>query len=235
MKVLIILSLLILSTNVYSQKVEKKDALRIVDKIIKAESKHNFQLDKMEPLDSDTLIYVAKFKNKGFLIISGDYSAPPVLGRCNESIFELDSLPGGLQYLIQRYKTEISYMREMKLEPNEKTKEKWRKYLNDKQESSVLKSANSAQATGCYLIGSTWAQGSTYNSNDKAIHFNKYAPDMCAAGCVAVALAQVLYYWNWEIVPSGSNSHDGQSANFQYCIRNKLLLAKYGCNTPRRG
>jgi len=177
----------------------------------------------MEPLDSDTLIYVAKFKNKGFLIISGDYSAPPVLGRCNESIFELDSLPGGLQYLIQRYKTEISYMREMKLEPNENTKEKWRKYLNYKPESSVLKSANSTQATGYYLMDTKWAQGTSYNSIDKTLHFNKYAPDMCVAGCVAVALAQVLYFWNWEIVPSGSNSHDGQSANFQetnYCWQN---------------
>jgi hypothetical protein len=60
----------------------------------------------MEPLGSDTLIYVAKFKKKGFLIIFGDYSAPPLLGKCDESIFELDSLKYGLQCLIQRNKKE---------------------------------------------------------------------------------------------------------------------------------
>lgn len=46
MKYLFLVLLAFLSLNVFYKKVEEKNALKVIAKIIKSESKHNFKLDK---------------------------------------------------------------------------------------------------------------------------------------------------------------------------------------------
>jgi hypothetical protein len=191
---------------VYAKKVDEKDVLKVIEKALKKENKQSEKLEKLIPmgLENDTLIYIAKFQDEGFLIISGDNAAPPVLGKTFRGEFDPEKMPGGLLYLMERYKVEISAMRKKGKEPTDEIRRKWDEYLQASSSSAILKS-NSAIQSVSPLIGTEWNQDG---------NFAMYCPSGCLAGCTAVAMAQILYKWKYDVDQTGSNTHDGQTADF---------------------
>ncbi|MDP3912515.1 MAG: C10 family peptidase [Bacteroidota bacterium] len=202
---LIYLLTLLIVIPTFAERVDKKTAIKVAKKML---IKNNWVMKgdpNIIPLvkNNDTLIYIVTFSPKGFVIISADNSAPPILGQCENAEYNPEIMPPGLLYLIEKYQYSISEMKENKSLATKKIEAQWNDLLTD---SIQLKS----YSIGSQLIFTSWAQGNG---------FNQFCPNGDPAGCTAMAMAQILNYWNCRINPTGSVSYDGidyagASANF---------------------
>lgn len=134
---------------------------------------------------SGTNVYYAfNLKGGGFVIISGEDRAPQVLGYSDKGQLDFNNLPYGLQGLLSGYKQEIEFLQNYKgddLVPAQQTFN-----ANDGVEP---------------LIKTTWGQEMPYY-----LQCPKKDGEYCVVGCVATAMAQVMYYWKF---PEGSDAIAG--------------------------
>ena len=152
--------------------------------------------------DAAELLYIAEYPEGGFAIISGDRRAPAVLGYTERGSYDPDDMPPGLLFLIELYKAEIEDLRDFDIQPDEEVIDEWT-LLSSSDLPPALRS--SRYTVGEWLLTTEWSQkAGLYGSNGA---FNKYTPDNDMAGCTAVAMAQILRYWNCRIKPTGSRSY----------------------------
>ena len=73
----------------------------------------NFKIKNIDILSSDNipLIYIFQLQPKGFIMISANNKATPVLAYGFESNFKLDQMPSNLSYIINYYKEGINSLR----------------------------------------------------------------------------------------------------------------------------
>ena len=164
--------------------------------------------------DLDTLIYIAELKNIGFLIVSADDAAPPVLGYSFEGAFFLDSIEGGMRYILEKYLNEIFYLRKNRIDATDKIKDEWKEYLSE----DLFKSKAVINTSCSPLIQTSWHQG--FIDNSQSSSYNRYCPSGCYAGCTAVVMAQILNFWKDKVSQMGSNTNEGNTINFgeeHYC------------------
>lgn len=124
-------------------------------------------------------------EDKGYVIASADMETDPVLGYSNDGSFSPDSLPCCLKYLLDSYAEQISYAREFP--KSSKTKANTR--ASNREPISPL-------------IKSTWNQDAPYNNLCPMVSGQR-----CLTGCVATAMAQILYYHRWPKRGKGSHSY----------------------------
>ncbi|MDA3927905.1 MAG: C10 family peptidase [Prolixibacteraceae bacterium] len=194
----------------YAKKVSEKDVLKVINKVLKEENKESKKIKELIPLviENDTVVCIGKFKNTGVVIISADDVAPPVLGVCWNGEYDIEKMPPGLVGLIEKYKNTIKNMQIDGVEADSKTRRKWDRYL-DKGIITIAANTMLVQSSVSPLMSTLWEQS-----------YNQYCPSNSPAGCEAIAMAQILYYWNISVSPTGSNTHDGESAIFgqtEYC------------------
>lgn len=107
--------------------------------------------------------------DKGFVIVSGDDAYPAILGYADEGSISLENMPDGLRFLLDCYAAEIKTCGADKLPETNR--------------------AGMIRASISPLVTTRWDQGSPYN---------KYCPTiddkLTVTGCVATAMAQVMYY-----------------------------------------
>ncbi len=94
-----------------------------------------------------TVYYIINF-NKGFVIVSADNIAEPILGLGTENPLNKDSLPPNLSCLLDEMKKEISFAIERKLPASSDIAKSWTYYLD---------SNNKSYSIGQHLINTTWA------------------------------------------------------------------------------
>ncbi len=158
--------------------------------------------------------YVFKFKPAGFVIIAADDARDPVIAWSTKSTFNEYDLPPAYQVWMEQYDWYIDSLITYNV-TNDSSIQKWNEL---KQDNSQLK-AYRPHRTGFLLIETIWGQGennsifSDYEcGNSDYPHYgayNKYCPEEkgdltcdcghCAAGCVAVAMAQIMKYWNYPV------------------------------------
>lgn len=128
--------------------------------------------------------YAFNITGGGFVIIAGEDRAPQVLGYSDKGSLDFNNLPYGLQGLLDGYKREIEYLQAYK--------------GNDLvQAEPTLKATSGVEP----LIKTTWGQEMPYY-----LQCPKKDGEYCVVGCVATAMAQVMYYWKF---PEGSDAIDG--------------------------
>jgi len=133
---------------------------------------------------NDTLFYVIPVSDSGFVIVSAEKSAPPVLGICSSGVYDPNKMPPGLLYLFEKYKYSISELRKNKTVPTKKIENQWKDILSPDFNNSK------SYTIGTILCNTEWGQSGGYNA---------YCPPNCPAGCTAVAMAQILRYWACRI------------------------------------
>jgi hypothetical protein len=183
----LILVLLLSELVIFSQKVDPSTARKVA---IANFHKYNLtgtaEISEIVTLglNNDTLIYIFKFAKEGFVIVSGNYAAPPVLGQCYTDVFDTIMMPPGLLFLLDKYKYEMSKINEIKLKPIKDIKNKWNEILSGNINSSK------SYSVGTYMVQTTWGQEYGYDY---------YATEEHPIGCTGVAMAQILHYWNCRI------------------------------------
>lgn len=126
-------------------------------------------------------------ENDGFVIVSGDDRAVPVLGYSDTGSFDADNIPANMQAWLEDYSRQIEWLRTNGVAVYE------------------------AEATEDYapvapLIASKWSQSEPYYNDCP-----EYKGDKCVTGCAATAMAMVMKYYNYPT--SGTGSHTYTPAN----------------------
>lgn len=168
---------------------------------------------------AENLLYcIVNIMDSGFTIVSADKMMIPVLGRSLKGKFSFDKAPPGLLYLLEKYKHEVVIARKSGIEKNEKTDALWCKYNVEFEKFTTPKSAKSVTP----LLSTEWGQRGG---------FNRFCPPFGGetrypAGCVAVAMAQVLNYWACRVNETGSNSYWWKPSPIS--LDSTLLEANFG-------
>ena len=144
-------------------------------------------------------------KDNGFIIVSGDDKAAPVLGYCDEGSIDPENMPDGLRYWLDCYAEQMQYLR-------------------SHPESAFV--PQSTESTICVspLIRTNWNQNSPFNDLCPT-----YGTDNTRAmtGCVATAAAQVMNYHQWPKQGVGEFSYECNVNN----QGNQTLSANFGATT----
>lgn len=127
----------------------------------------------LTPVGSNKLFHIFNVgQSDGYVIVSGDDRTEAILGYAEEGRLVADSLPLNMQSWLASYAEQIEWL----------------------QQSEV---ANARRNLPVYsyiapLTETKWDQGAPYSNNCPT-----YNGMRCATGCVATAMAQVMYYHQW--------------------------------------
>ena len=135
----------------------------------------SLQLVYAEPCSASVLqqpVYYIFDTEGGFVIVAGDDRAEAVLGY-GDGHLEMSNLPCNLQWMLDHYKEQIEW-------------------LLAHEDAQVQRVSASSSTVIKPLMHCTWSQSEPY--------FNQcpvYKGAHCVTGCIATAMAQVMYYWRY--------------------------------------
>ncbi len=150
--------------------------------------------------------YVFAVQPKGFVIVSADDRAKPILGYSTESNFTAQ-LPDGLKTFFDNYKAGFSQMYANNVERTEQAVADW----TSLEKTGKMVGNRNNRSVGP-LMASIWNQTDLYNNMAPEDPSSVYGGH-CKSGCVANAMSQLMRYWEWP--RSGEGSH-GYNANSYY-------------------
>ena len=135
-------------------------------------------------VDGANAYYAFNIDGGGFIIIAGEDRASTVLGYSDKGHLDFKNLPSNLKALLDGYKSEIEFLQI---------------YKGD----DLVTVTPTLNATSGVepLIKTTWGQEMPYYLQCP-IENGEY----CVVGCVATAMAQVMYYWKF---PTSSDAISG--------------------------
>lgn len=127
----------------------------------------------------------------GWVIVAGDDRARPILAYSDGDYFDSTDVPDCIQDWLNGYADQIANIDDGKVEDNS--------YY----ETSIAAGNKSKIAP---LIATKWAQGLPFNQQCPSV-----SGTYCKAGCVAIAMAQILYYYQSSFGSSAIPSYTSTS------------------------
>ena len=169
-------------------------------------------------------LYLFNIEGGGFVIATGDSRTLPILGYSATGSINPDDLPSGLQYWLGEYESQIRQLGDITLE------ELARSYQGD------AKSLTDLPDTVAPMLLTAWTQYG-YGYNSLVPYDSVIAADSNMArfqghptvGCVALAMAQIMRYWQFPQHGVGSHSYTREG---EYdCWRYGTLYADFAHTT----
>lgn len=142
---------------------------------------------------STTPFYIFDFDaGDGFVIVSGDDRTAPILGYVEGTAYDADRIPDNMQAWLEGYAEAIAAS-------------------NHVHTPQASPRSHAAGVPIPVLMTTTWDQGAPYNNSCPAVDGQR-----CPTGCVATALAQIMYYHRWPqeptaVIPGYTYEADGQT------------------------
>ncbi|MCD4833039.1 MAG: C10 family peptidase [Bacteroidales bacterium] len=183
------IAVLFILFNVFSDPINEKEAKQIAENFYNAfapSSKTGSSVNKSitETYQKTESFYIFGFDKGGFVIISADDNAVPILGYSFTSPIE-EKLGPNIRYLFDCYNKEIADIKTLKIQDAD-IKADWEKLRSAKLTGEI-------KAAGP-LLTTTWGQGTYYND---------YCPSSSVTGCVATAMSQIMNYNEWPASGNG--------------------------------
>ena len=180
---------------VSAQSVSVSDATRAAASFLQSNQKSGCQLARVVTEGTDTLFYVFNSENS-YVVISGDKRVPPVLAFSDHQLYNTEDVIPPVKMWLDNYQQQL---RQLKQQPSVQDMHAgWRQLsegrLAFKGTSEVLP-----------LMKSHWGQGTFYSyycPRDYAGENNRVV-----TGCVATAMAQLIYYYRFPETGIGSYSY----------------------------
>ncbi len=156
----------------------------------KANAVNDLQLTHAEPssaVNNAVDYYVFNIKGGGFVIIAGEDRASQVIGYSDKGHLDINHIPYGLKGLLNCYKEEIEFLQT---------------YEGD----DLVTVTPTFNATSGVepLIKTTWGQEMPYY-----LQCPLENGEYCVVGCVATAMAQVMYYWKFPTSSAAISGYGG--------------------------
>ena len=141
--------------------------------------------------------YVFSLQPTGFVMVAADERVRPILGYSYSNNFVAEDIPDNVRSWLENYSKQIKTAIDNDSQSCSETRTMW----------ELLRSGRATATRNITsiapLLQTTWDQG---------CYYNQFCPEdslgSCGhvwAGCVAVAMAQVVRYWEWP--NHGLNSH----------------------------
>ena len=132
-----------------------------------------------------------KGENAGYLVLSADDTAYPVLGYSDSGSFNTADIPPQMEWWLSEYGRQIEYASEREASPLA---------------ASLLQATRTSREPIAPMIKTKWDQGAPYNRQCPSANTMR-----CYTGCVATSMAQVMNYWQYPEIGTGSISYNSPS------------------------
>lgn len=125
----------------------------------------------------------------GYVLVSGDDRMPAVIGYSDEGKFDADAVPDNMREWLETYAEQV-------------------RYVQTHAGVRIQSSTDQTSIGNVYpLLGNTkWNQSAPYNNMCPTFN-NNGTTQRTVTGCVATAMAQVMYYHRWPETGTGSNTY----------------------------
>ncbi|MBR5686300.1 MAG: C10 family peptidase [Muribaculaceae bacterium] len=154
--------------------------------------------------------------NEGFVIVSGDDVAGPVLGYSDKGSFDYNQAPEYLQYLLDEYHNTLQYLRE------------------NPQEASSLR--NNRSIVVMPICGNAYGECPHWH---QFAPYNNYCPTSssgrCVAGCAPVAFAHIMKGLQYPEYGYGENSYTCVIDGVEKTISSKFSSHSYKYSKMKNG
>lgn len=172
--------------------------------VLRAPKKRKQMARALRQITSDQQFYVFNSQDgEGFVIVSADDVAHPILGYSQSENLDIETIPDNLRWWLSEYDRQIRWAQDNNIEQSNEIAQEW-------EEANTLNIKSASTKVGP-LLTSVWGQELPYNN--KCPIFN--GTDRSATGCVATATAQIMKYWEHPTTGTGSNSYTSQTRGFQ--------------------
>ena len=201
----IIFSILLLSfLQVLANPVNQTDALQLASNFLQLRSPSKLRSAKALKLVyqgnstglrsvADPAFYIYNIgDNQGFVIVSGEDAAKTILGYADEGSFRTDNMPENVKYWLNFYQQEIRALRETSVAGSATASE----------QVSIIAAGKTAVAP--LLGGIKWNQTDPFNL---LCPWDAGASSHALAGCVAIAMSQIMKYHNWPGTGTGTHTY----------------------------
>ena len=178
-----------------------------------------------EQFEGQNSFYVVNFREGGWVMVSADNSTVPIFAYSQEGAYRIeDEKPAAFLGLVEGYKEQVDVSRKMGLPRSSEIIEKWNALMIDENRSNITSLNSTTPNTRTYTPNTQllnipgrgqnlWDQfGNNGGADSCNPTYNKYADpkawwmgvldkcecdDRTPAGCAAVAMGQVMWYWQW--------------------------------------
>jgi len=189
----------ILFSSVYAANVNPDDAFKVALNVSSMMNRSELrshtttQLELVKQRTGDENYYIFNInENDGFVIVSGDDIAVPVLGYVPQGSYDPDNVPPAFSYWMSFLQKEIAFALNNNFPENEETKKAWDELLNENPAS--LRSSIQKLSVEPFLK-TKWGQDDPFN-NLCPLYVREGKTVRAVTGCTATAMAQVMKYYN---------------------------------------
>lgn len=145
-------------------------------------------------------IYLFVYPSGGFILVSADNAARPILGYSLSGILVADRMPAPLRQWLDGYQEQLEALREDEVVPYAADSEAWQMLLNG------IPTKDIDSTSLAPLLTTQW---------DQQYPYNLLCPEGSVTGCAATAQAQFLKFWNHPAFGNGSHSYNHWSYGLQ--------------------
>jgi hypothetical protein len=171
----------------------------------------------IETENADNIYYIFNFDKTGFVIVSADDIAVPILGYVFKHNYTTENHPPQFDAMLASFREQILYARNNNLSPPQETIDKW----NRLKVTTDMFVPENVRAVGP-LLSTTWNQGQFYNESCPAdagsVPADPYTPGngYVWAGCTATATAQVMKHHAHPATGEGTHSYTHATYGLQF-------------------
>lgn len=187
-----------------AQNVSIEEAERAAGRFLNSQGKTLVRCAKTINGDAGTLLYIFNAEN-AFVVISGDKSAQPVLAYIDHQLYNDSDVVPPFEMWVNHYANQIEQIKKQHIVQNQHV-EYWQHILSG---APAFRSGDEVEP----LLLSKWDQGEYYNYYCP----RDFAGDngRVVTGCVATAMAQLLYYFRFPETGVGSYSYTDEHYGVQ--------------------
>ena len=185
------------SAAVIDSVTAKRVAINFWHSSISHAPSHKTDIWQSVPSGYPNLYIFERNSGEGFVIVAGDSRVQPILAYSAENGFAYP-IPPHISSWLSQYSREISKVVELDLPAGEQVDNEWARLAGETApEPQYLRNIGP-------LVPTRWNQSPLYNN---LCPYDSVSQSRCVTGCVATAMAQVMYYWQYPTTGTGSTSY----------------------------
>lgn len=229
----------LLAVQVFSQEVDEKTASVVAERFFLKNygTKASVENVLVKQYKGHESLFYCNMDKGGWVAVPANRNLNPVVAHSDEGHIDLYDGPDAFWDWMEQYEFVVDMAMQEKWHKEDRHK-KWDELLvDDFDELNVLKSyVNHSE-----LLSSRWGQSIPNSGETSILGYNSWMPTnsscingKCPAGCVAVAIGQIMNYWgystgdysdfNWWTMPdsldySNSTNYDEEQASVSYLLK----------------